>query len=154
MSLCLTQSSVLTTHHFCPGSLIRGLLSPSIKEQRRMKICSACHFLCIRRVCWSGRPFPQHRQQWISLNPSLAIRTAGCLTGCGREAFEARDIKILQAFRPRPWSWYYSCYGYAKRLRPGFFLQTKQSQGLLITWTPEDGQQKAWGKAFIFRSPF
>jgi hypothetical protein len=38
--------------------------------------------------------------------------------------------------------------------RPSFFLQTKPCQGLSITWTPEDTQQKAWGKALIFRSPF
>jgi hypothetical protein len=38
--------------------------------------------------------------------------------------------------------------------RPGFFLQTKQSQGLSIARTPEDAQQKAWGKALVFRGPF
>jgi hypothetical protein len=43
---------------------------------------------------------------------------------------------------------------YDKGPRPGFFLQTKQSQGLSISRTPGDTQQKAWGSALIFRGPF
>jgi hypothetical protein len=43
---------------------------------------------------------------------------------------------------------------HCKGPRPSFFLQTEPCQGLSMTRTPEDAQQKAWGKALIFRSPF
>ena len=111
------------------------------------------------RCCLSS----DHRLRRGSRRIRLASAVAAApLAGSGKKASdETRSPRLgrLEIFWlcvrcERSRLWYHSCFVSVKRPRPSFFLQTKPRQGLSITRTPEGTQQKAWGKALIFRSPF